>query len=74
MRDAANGSLRAFGVHGGIRLSPVMSSIIHTPAFLARNWTEVIDPDLTKVIGWYDNEWGYSARTADLIARVAKLL
>jgi glyceraldehyde 3-phosphate dehydrogenase len=26
-----------------------------------------------KVLGWYDNEWGYSCRTADLVARVGKL-
>jgi glyceraldehyde-3-phosphate dehydrogenase/erythrose-4-phosphate dehydrogenase len=24
-------------------------------------------------VSWYDNEWGYSVRTADLIARMAKL-
>ena len=28
---------------------------------------------LVKVLGWYDNEWGYSCRTADLVARVGKL-
>lgn len=28
---------------------------------------------LVKVLGWYDNEWGYSNRTADLVARVGKL-
>ncbi len=27
---------------------------------------------LVKVIGWYDNEWGYSNRTADLISRLIK--
>ncbi len=27
-----------------------------------------------KVFGWYDNEWGYSCRTVDLISRVAKLI
>ncbi|AHM59182.1 glyceraldehyde-3-phosphate dehydrogenase, type I [Flammeovirgaceae bacterium 311] len=27
---------------------------------------------LVKVVGWYDNEAGYSARTAELIARVAQ--
>jgi glyceraldehyde 3-phosphate dehydrogenase len=26
-----------------------------------------------KVFGWYDNEWGYSVRTADLVAKVAKM-
>ena len=25
--------------------------------------------DLVKVFGWYDNEWGYAERTADLVAR-----
>jgi glyceraldehyde 3-phosphate dehydrogenase len=26
-----------------------------------------------KIFGWYDNEWGYSCRTADLVAQVGKL-
>jgi len=29
--------------------------------------------NMVKVVAWYDNEWGYSVRTADLIARVASL-
>ncbi len=29
--------------------------------------TKVIGGDLVKVIAWYDNEWGYSCRLADLI-------
>ena len=28
---------------------------------------------LVKVVSWYDNEWGYANRTADLIVRVAQL-
>ncbi len=28
---------------------------------------------MVKVVAWYDNEWGYSMRTADLIAKVAAL-
>ena len=27
--------------------------------------------DMVKVIGWYDNEWGYSCRTADLASFIA---
>jgi glyceraldehyde 3-phosphate dehydrogenase len=30
--------------------------------------TMVIGGDLIKVIAWYDNEWGYSCRVADLVA------
>jgi glyceraldehyde 3-phosphate dehydrogenase len=26
--------------------------------------------DLVKIVSWYDNEWGYSSRTADLIAKI----
>jgi glyceraldehyde 3-phosphate dehydrogenase len=28
---------------------------------------------MVKILGWYDNEWGYSCRTADLVARVGKM-
>jgi glyceraldehyde 3-phosphate dehydrogenase len=28
---------------------------------------------MAKVFGWYDNEWGYSCRTADLVERVGKM-
>ena len=34
--------------------------------------TMVIDGNLTKILAWYDNEWGYSCRLADLTAYVAK--
>ena len=33
----------------------------------------VIDGDMVKVTMWYDNEWGYSCRTADLIEKLAAL-
>jgi len=34
--------------------------------------TAVIDKQLVKAFGWYDNEWGYSNRVVDLIEYVAK--
>jgi glyceraldehyde 3-phosphate dehydrogenase len=32
---------------------------------------QVLDGDLVKVVAWYDNEWGYSNRTADLAYLIA---
>ncbi len=34
--------------------------------------TRVIGSNLVKVMGWYDNEWGYSMRVADLIEYIYK--
>ncbi len=35
--------------------------------------TSVIGGNLIKVIGWYDNEWGYSNRMVDLAELIAKI-
>lgn len=35
--------------------------------------TMVVDRTQLKVIGWYDNEWGYSNRVVDLIAYIGKI-
>jgi glyceraldehyde 3-phosphate dehydrogenase len=53
----------------------VSSDVIGNPAssiFDATN-TIVLDGDMVKVTMWYDNEWGYCCRSADLIERLAKL-
>lgn len=34
--------------------------------------TMVLDNNMVKVVSWYDNEWGYSVRTLDLVSYVAK--
>jgi glyceraldehyde 3-phosphate dehydrogenase len=34
--------------------------------------TMVIAGDMVKVVAWYDNEWAYSCRVADLVAFIAK--
>jgi len=36
--------------------------------------TMALGGNMVKVIAWYDNEWGYSCRTADLTALMAKSL
>ena len=51
---------------------PIVSTdIIGDPhsSIFAAPFTQVMQDDMVKVISWYDNEWGYSVRTADLAAK-----
>ena len=32
--------------------------------------TNVVEGNMVKILGWYDNEWGYSSRCVDLIKRL----
>ena len=34
-------------------------------------FTQVLGGNMVKVVTWYDNEWGYSNRTADLANMMA---
>ncbi|MDR0879769.1 MAG: type I glyceraldehyde-3-phosphate dehydrogenase [Clostridioides sp.] len=36
--------------------------------------TMVMDGNMAKIVSWYDNEWGYSVRTVDLVKYVAERL
>jgi glyceraldehyde 3-phosphate dehydrogenase len=51
---------------------PIVSSDIigdsHSSIF-AGPFTQVMDDDMLKVVSWYDNEWGYSCRTGDLVVK-----
>lgn len=50
----------------------VSADIVHHPAsciFDAKS-TMVIEGNMVKVLGWYDNEWGYSCRVVDLIQKI----
>ncbi|MBI5881431.1 type I glyceraldehyde-3-phosphate dehydrogenase [archaeon] len=55
---------------------PIVSSDIvgnpHSCIFDAA-LTNVIDKRMVKVVGWYDNEWGYSKRMVDLLKLMARL-
>ena len=55
---------------------PIVSKDIETDphsVIFDAGLTKVIG-DLVKVVGWYDNEWGYSNRLADLITHVGSSL
>jgi glyceraldehyde 3-phosphate dehydrogenase len=52
---------------------PIVSSdIIKNPAssIVDAPLTAVMDGTMVKVVSWYDNEWGYSNRVADLVTRL----
>ena len=75
-REAAAGPLKGILEYTE---DPIVSSDIiddpHSVIFDAKS-TLVLPKGkgpMVKVLGWYDNEWGYSCRTADLVALVGKL-
>jgi glyceraldehyde 3-phosphate dehydrogenase len=56
---------------------PIVSSdIVGAPVSVTFDspLTLVLDGNMAKIIGWYDNEWGYSNRLADFTALVASKL
>jgi glyceraldehyde 3-phosphate dehydrogenase len=77
--EEVNGALKAAAQSGplaGIMSyteDPIVSSdIVSSPfsSIVDSQLTAVMDDTMLKVVAWYDNEWGYSCRLADLIQRV----
>ena len=63
------------GVLGYTEEPIVSSDIVGDPhsSIIDASLTNVVQKRVVKVVSWYDNEWGYSSRTVDLIAKFAKL-
>ena len=81
MKAAAEKPLADGGMKGilGYSTDPLVSSdIVHDErsSIFVPEWTYVLGDKgkFVKVMAWYDNEWGYSSRTADLVAMLAKML
>jgi glyceraldehyde 3-phosphate dehydrogenase len=70
IREAAAGALKGIIAISDAELVSIdfkgdaRSSIVDAP------YTKVMDGDFVKVLSWYDNEWGYSNRCVDLLAKV----
>jgi glyceraldehyde 3-phosphate dehydrogenase len=73
LRAAAEGPLR--GILSYTEDPIVSSDIVTDPAscIFDAGLTKVIG-DQIKVVGWYDNEWGYSNRLVDLVKLVGARL
>ncbi|MFO0946087.1 MAG: type I glyceraldehyde-3-phosphate dehydrogenase [Planctomycetota bacterium] len=67
MKEAAAGPFK--GIMDYTEDPIVSSDIIGDPhsCIFDGSWTTVIGENMIKVIGWYDNEWGYSNRSADML-------
>ncbi len=72
VKKAADGSLKGILKYTE---DPIVSSDIigdsHSSVFAAP-FTEVIGDTMIKVVSWYDNEWGYSCRTCDLVMKMGQ--
>ncbi|HSO64296.1 MAG TPA: type I glyceraldehyde-3-phosphate dehydrogenase, partial [Ornithinibacter sp.] len=73
IKAAADGPLKGFLKYTE---DPIVSADIVTDpssCIFDSGLTKVIGNQV-KVVGWYDNEWGYSMRLVDLVALVGKSL
>jgi glyceraldehyde 3-phosphate dehydrogenase len=75
IKQAAEGPLKGILCYSEDPL--VSSDIIDDPhsSIFASDWTQVLGDNgtMVKVVSWYDNEWGYSCRTADLVAKFGNM-
>ncbi|MEF8815523.1 MAG: type I glyceraldehyde-3-phosphate dehydrogenase [Salinibacter sp.] len=68
-QEAANGELEGILAYSD---DPIVSrDIVHDPhsCIYDAPWSNVAGSQV-KVVGWYDNEWGYASRTVDLVERL----
>ena len=73
-RDAAGGALSGIL---GVSDEPLVSSDFRgdpRSSIIDSASTMVLGGNFVKVIAWYDNEWGYSCRVADLVTFVGERL
>jgi glyceraldehyde 3-phosphate dehydrogenase len=72
LKAAAEGPLK--GILAYTEDPVVSTDMMHNPnsSIVDSQLTKVLDGNLLKVVAWYDNEWGYSMRVADLIEFLGK--
>jgi len=71
-REAAEGALSGILAYSD---APIVSrDIIHDPHSVIYDapWSKTAG-SMVKVVGWYDNEWGYANRTVDLVEHLVEL-
>lgn len=67
LKDAAEGSMKGILGYSEEKLVSVDYRGNENSSIIDALSTEVIGGNLVKLLSWYDNEWGYSARIVDLV-------
>ena len=72
VKAAAEGPMKGILVYCD---EPIVSSdVVNDPASsIFDSLLTIVKGKCVKVISWYDNEWGYSNRTVDIMEKVAKM-
>ena len=73
MLEYANGSMKGIL---DVTDEPLVSTDLRGTTFSSvfSSMDTLVIGNMVKVVAWYDNEWGYACRTADLAAKMAKSL
>ena len=71
MKKAAEGPMKGILAY---ETDPIVSiDIVGDPhSCIFDSQSTMAKDNLVKVVGWYDNEWGYSSRTVDLLVKMSK--
>lgn len=70
-KKAAEGPLKGIMEYSEEPL--VSADIVGNPhSVILDSLSTMVNGNLVKVVGWYDNEWGYSCRVVDLIKMISK--
>ncbi|MBV8397379.1 MAG: type I glyceraldehyde-3-phosphate dehydrogenase [Acetobacteraceae bacterium] len=73
MKQAASGELRGILDYNTDKLVSVDFNHVAASCTFDATQTTVVDGALARVMGWYDNEWGFSNRMADTAALFGRL-
>ncbi len=71
MKEAAEGELKGIMEYTD---EPLVSADIvgNSHSTIFDSLSTMVSGNMVKVVGWYDNEWGYSCRVVDLLVKISK--
>jgi len=74
MEEAANGNMRSVLAYDPEEKVSIDFNHTTQSCIFAPDQTKVVGGRTVRVLAWYDNEWGFSARMADVASAMGRLL